>query len=51
MEELGYMDDLEVHLELGILILEGVIAVRGGDNDLFHPAVDEGLDVLSGEAS
>ena len=50
MDKLGYMDDLEVDLELGIFVFEGVKAVRGRDNDLLHPAVDECLDVLSGKA-
>ena len=50
IDELCYVHDLEVHLELGILILECVIAVRGGDDDLSDPAVDECLDVLSGKS-
>ena len=48
---LGDMDDLEVHLELGILVLEGVVAMGGRDQDLLHPVVDKGLDVLLGQAS
>ncbi len=43
------MDYFKVHLELGILILEGVVAMGGRDKDLFHAMVDKGLDVLLGQ--
>ena len=46
---LGDMNHLEVHLELGILVLEGMVAMGGGDQDLLHPAIDKGLDVLLGQ--
>ena len=43
------MDDLEVHLELRVLVLEGMVAMGRGDKDLLHPVVDKGLDVLPGQ--
>ena len=46
---LGDVDHLEVHPELRVLVLEGVVAVGRGDQDLLHAVVDEGLDVLSGQ--
>ena len=45
-EELGYVDDLEGHLELGVLVLERVVAMGRGDEYLFDARIDEGLDVL-----
>jgi len=43
------VDDVEAHLELGVLVLEGVVAVGGGDEYLLHARVDEGLYVLPRE--
>ncbi len=44
------MNHLEVDLKLGILVLEGVETMRGGNQDLLHPGFDKGLDVLPGQA-
>ncbi len=49
-QELAHVDHLEVHAELGVLVLEGVIAVGRGDQNLFDPVVDEALDVFLGQA-
>ena len=46
---LGDMNDLKVHLEFGILVLEGVVAMGGRNKDLLHAVVDKGLDVFLGQ--
>ena len=43
------MDHLEAHLELRILVLEGVVAMRGRNKDLLHAIVDKRLDVFLGQ--
>jgi hypothetical protein len=43
------MNYLEVHHEFRILVLEGVVAMRGRDKDSLHPIFDESLDVFSGQ--
>ena len=48
-EILGDVDDLEVHLEFRVLVLEGVVAMGGRDKDFLHAMVDKGLDVLLGQ--
>jgi len=43
---LGDVDHLEVHHELGILVLEGMVAMGGLNKYLLYPVIDKGLDVL-----
>jgi len=47
-EILGAMDHLEVHFELRILVLEGVVAMRGRNKDLLHAMVDKRFDIFLG---
>jgi hypothetical protein len=47
---LGGMDHLKVHLELGIFILEGVVAVRRRNENFLHSVFDKRLDVLPSQA-
>jgi len=42
------MNHLEVHLKFGILVLEGVVAMRGRKKDFLHPIFDKSFDVFSG---
>ena len=46
VNELGMVDYLEIAAELGILILECVIAVRTGSNYLFNVVTLQDLDIL-----
>ena len=47
---LGDVNHLKVHLEFGIFVLEGVVAMRRGNEDLLHSIVDKSLDVFLGQA-
>ena len=49
VEQLGVVDDLVLAAELRVLVLDGVEAVRAGDDDLGRADLVEGLDVLLGE--
>ena len=49
VEQLGVVDDLVLAAELRVLVLDGVEAVRAGDDDLGGADLVEGLDVLLGE--
>ncbi len=44
------MNHLKVHLEFGILVFEGMVAMRGRNQDFLHPMIDKGLDVFPGQA-
>ena len=47
---LGDMNHLKVHPEFRILVLEGVVAMRGRNKDFLHPIIDKGFDVFLGQA-
>ena len=49
VEQLGVVHDLVLAAELRVLVLDGVEAVRAGDDDLGRADLVEGLDVLLGE--
>jgi hypothetical protein len=42
------MDYLKAGLEFGILVFEGVKAMRGRKKDLLHPMFDKSFDVFPG---
>jgi len=43
------MDHLEIHPELRVFVLEGMVAVGGGHEDLLYTVLDKGLDVFPGQ--
>src|SRR4030042_2950631 len=45
------MHHLEVHHKFGILVLEGMVAMRGRNKDFLPPVIDKSLDIFSGQAS
>ena len=42
------MNHLKVDLEFGILVLEGVVAMGGRENDLLYTVFDKRFDVFPG---
>src|SRR3990172_9041402 len=50
-QELCDVNDFEIDVEFRILVLEAVIAMRGGNQDFLDAALDELLDVFLGQMS
>ena len=44
------MNDFEIHHELGVFVLEGMVTMGRRHQDPFNAAVDKGLDVFPGKA-
>ena len=44
------MNHLKVHLKIRILVLEGVVAMRGRNKNFFYPMIDKGFDIFPGQA-
>ena len=47
----GDVDYLEIHPEFGVLVFEGVVAMRRRNQDFLHAMIDKILDVFPGQAS
>ena len=48
--EFGNVHDIEVHIELGVLVLETVVTVRRGNQDRLDAVIDEVPDVAPRQA-
>ena len=44
------MNHLKVHHKFGVLVFEGMVAMRGRNKDFLHPIIDKSFDVFPGQA-
>ena len=47
---LGDMNHLKVHFEFGILVFEGMVAMRRRNKDFLDAIIDKSFDVFPGQA-